>query len=125
MPRVAKSLSRSRGAVHRSSLLSIFSESSREMPSCSHCERRRIACCYSPSDSSRCEACVRRGLAGCDMLGPSDVQIRTAARSFHSLDRELKAAEEAAEASQAKVRRLRRQRKVLADRVYRMVERGV
>ena len=67
-----------------------------------------------------------------DVSGPSDAQIRTAARSFHSVDRELESAEaehsrllQEAQLSFAKVDRLRRQRKSLSDRVYRMVERGV
>jgi len=59
------------------------------------------------------------------VLGPSPSQIEAAARSFHSVDNELERAEEEAERLQSKVRRLRQQRKLLADRWYRVFRRGL
>ena len=104
-----------------------------DMPPCSSCERLGLSpCLASPSDSARCEACIRNNRPGCDVLGPSPSQLDAAGRRFRQADSDLEVAEEAAaqlraelELRESKVRRLRRQRKVLGDQVYRMFRRGL
>lgn len=126
MPRPSKAKAHSRTARSRVSLLQALARSSSEMPSCSNCEALGfLSCAASASDSARCDRCIRGNRSSCDVLGPSDHQLRVVARSFHSTDQALELAEEEAERAQAKVRRLRRQRRVLADKVHRMVRRGL
>jgi hypothetical protein len=126
MSRVLKTKVRPRSSASKSALLRSFSRHSAVMPSCSNCERFGLSSCkVSPSDSSRCEECILRNRPGCDVLGPSPTQIELAGRSFCQADEELEAVEEAAAELQAKVLRLRRQRKLLAERWYRVFRRGL
>lgn len=133
--RVAKSRSRQK-VVSRDRLILTIVCNAVEMPAaCSACSRNHRPCLAS-SDSSRCVDCVSRNLGSCDRAGPSERQLESLTRQFQISEADLDAAEEEAEevrlraerdiaAANAKVRRLRKQRKMWADRVARMVRRGL
>jgi hypothetical protein len=124
--RVNKGKAPARRTRERYSLLRSLGINSVEMAVCSNCERLGLTSCQaSPSNSSRCEACVRSGRTGCDVLGPSPEQLENAGRQFQRLEKELDEAEEEEDRVKAKVRRIRRQRRVLADKIQRMVRRGI
>ncbi len=131
--RVNKGKAPATSSRNRQFLLRSLGINSIAMGPCSNCERRGISrCLASPGDSSRCEACVRNSRTGCDVLGPTDQQLQNAGRQFQRLEKELDDAEDEFEQMQlkaqqayAKARRIRRQRRVLADKIQRMVERGI
>jgi len=105
-------------------LLGILSRAS-DMPSCSACESERLECRASVSDSSRCEECFRKNRTFCDVNGLSHAQARRIVDKHQKAEAELEAAEEAALAANLKVARLRKQRKLWADKVARMIRRGL
>jgi hypothetical protein len=128
--RVAKRVSPKTSARDR--LLLTLLANAGEMPACTVCERSGRTCVASPSDSSRCAECVRQQRGNCDIFGPSDAQLRNVATQFRASEHALDQAEEEAEqirlqlvASEAKIRRLRKQRRMWADKVSRMVHRGL
>jgi hypothetical protein len=133
--RVSKSKAkpRPRSTAFRDSLLRILDLSAVEMPSCANCASRDLTDCRaSPVDSSRCVACVRSGLPGCDVSGPSPAQLGSVGQSFSRLRARRKEAEDAVDKARAAAdkafaaaRRLRRQEELLAERVYRMFQRGL
>ncbi|KAI0897858.1 hypothetical protein F4806DRAFT_460240 [Annulohypoxylon nitens] len=98
---------------------------------CSYCSDRGLNCVAS-EDSDRCSECIRLGLPHCDVYGLSRAGVADIARKFHSLEDELIEAEEAEaqarkaeELAASRVRRLRKQRKFWAEKVKRMVKRGL
>lgn len=83
-------------------------------------------------DSDRCNECIRLSRFNCDVYGLSKAGVADIARKFYSLEDELIEAEEAeAQARKAeelaagRVRRLRKQRKFWAEKVKRMIKRGL
>jgi hypothetical protein len=124
--RVSKAKAPARSSRFRHNLLSTLDRVSFDMPSCSNCERRGLSSCRAaPADSSRCEACVRNNRSGCDVLGPSEAQLNSASLQFQRLEQELDFAEDEVERAQAKARRIRRSRRLLAEKIQRMVRRGI
>ena len=138
--RVSKAKTSARSTLSRYVLLAAISRSPTEMPLCSNCEAAGASSCSaSPGDSSRCERCLRQGLGSCDVLGPTEQQLRSVSRSFQSADASLGAALEELEqeeervqeqmaqvrTARAKVSRAHKVRKMWADKIHRMVRRGI
>ncbi|KAI1085949.1 hypothetical protein F5B19DRAFT_480920 [Rostrohypoxylon terebratum] len=103
---------------------------SSQMP-CSYCQDRGFSCVAS-EDSDRCSECIRVGRPHCDVYGLSRAGVADIANKFHSLEDELIEAEEAeAQARKAeelaagRVRRLRKQRRFWAEKLKRMINRGL
>jgi len=110
-----------------------------EMPDCSHCSSFNKNCQPSDLDSSRCTECVRSHRSGCDLLGPSHSQFLKVAEHHEKVEAELEFAENDLEEAQkevlaaqlraadkiARVRILRKQKRIWAERVVRMVRRGL
>lgn len=121
--RVSKAI-RKRG--EKCSLLKLLEFRGSEMPCCLRCLRLGLSSCkVSLEDSSRCEKCVVDQQGLCDVNGLSAAQIDRVVRNHIDAETELEKAEEEVERAQAKVRRLRKQKKLWAERVSRMLVRGL
>lgn len=118
----------SRAAARRAGeLLRAFSsEHSILMPSCGNCARRGLSSCRaSPQDTSRCEECVLRKRAGCDVLGISEAQLQSIAQFNAKFDREVNEAAAEVALATAKFQRLQKQKALWAGRLMTAFQRGL
>lgn len=110
---------------------------------CSACATRNLSCIVSPTESSRCLECVRRGLSRCDVLGITPRQLSHIISQHDAVEAELELAETQAEAAaenarrireqieaeaeaaNEKVRRLRKQKKMWLEKMSRAISRGL
>lgn len=92
---------------------------------CSFCESRELRCEASPSDSSRCLECVRRGRSQCDVFGVSVQQLNRIVAQHDKLESEMEKAEAELATSMAKVNRLRLQKRMWFEKMARAISRGI
>lgn len=124
--RIEKRKSRAIKTEQRLSLFVAMSSSAAERsPGCSACTRRKTACRVSELDSTRCQECVGRGLAKCDVFGLSASDMQALVHQDSKLEAEIEEIEEERRALDEKIQRLRKQRKMWREKLARAIERGL